>query len=120
MDRAVGGFAKTESTKNESIACYVPSALLLGTRLSGSVMTVLAIPQNAVGPSSPRGVPLHQYKFACQAALDGRSLGQPLTSGMGFRLFVLPGPFANSAFAPISKRCTLWTDMAPCPRVSAE
>lgn len=55
MDRAVGGFAKTESTKNESIACYVLSALLLGTSLSGSVMTVLAIPQNAVGPAVPAG-----------------------------------------------------------------
>lgn len=120
MDRAVGGFAKTESTKNESIACYVLSALLLGTRLSGSVVTDVSDTTKCRGPSSPRGVPLHQYKFACQAALDGRSLGQPLTSGMGFRLFLPPGPFANSAFAPISKRCTLWTDMAPCPRVSAE
>lgn len=59
MDLAVGEFAKTESTNNESIACYVPSALLLGTSLSDSVMTGVSDttkcpgPQQALRDSSP-------------------------------------------------------------------
>lgn len=54
-DLAVGEFAKTESTNNESIA-YVPSALLLGTSLSGSVMTGVSDTTKCRGPQqSPRG-----------------------------------------------------------------